>query len=54
MVRYASRVGSGEACSMYDAPSMPQIREVVISEEVIESSTQPLLMYLKEAAGTTP
>ena len=39
---------------MYDAPSMPQIREVVISEEVIESSTQPLLMYLKEAAGGAP
>jgi ATP-dependent Clp protease ATP-binding subunit ClpX len=39
---------------MYDAPSMPQIREVVISEEVIESATQPLLMYLKEAAGGTP
>ncbi|MBI5481702.1 MAG: ATP-dependent Clp protease ATP-binding subunit ClpX, partial [Deltaproteobacteria bacterium] len=37
---------------MYDAPSMPQIREVVISEEVIENATQPLLMYLKEAAGT--
>ena len=39
---------------MYDAPSMPQIREVVISEEVIESATQPLLMYLKEAAGGVP
>ncbi|HEY3352316.1 MAG TPA: ATP-dependent Clp protease ATP-binding subunit ClpX [Polyangia bacterium] len=36
---------------MYDAPSMPQIREVIINEEVIENAVQPLLMYQKEAAG---
>jgi ATP-dependent Clp protease ATP-binding subunit ClpX len=35
---------------MYDIPSQPNIREVVINEEVIEKSAAPLVMYAKEAA----
>jgi ATP-dependent Clp protease ATP-binding subunit ClpX len=39
---------------MYDLPSQPTVKEVLINEEVIEHGTQPLLMHVKEkeaAAG---
>jgi ATP-dependent Clp protease ATP-binding subunit ClpX len=35
---------------MYELPSTPSVKEVLINEEVIESQQQPLLMYQKEAA----
>ncbi|RMH39527.1 MAG: ATP-dependent Clp protease ATP-binding subunit ClpX [Deltaproteobacteria bacterium] len=34
---------------MYETPSDPNIREVVISEEVIEKHAAPMVMYAKEA-----
>ena len=33
---------------MYDLPSMPTVKEVVINEEVIDAQQQPLLIYQKE------
>jgi ATP-dependent Clp protease ATP-binding subunit ClpX len=35
---------------MYELPSTPSVKEVLINEEVIDSQQQPLLMYQKEAA----
>ena len=35
---------------MYELPSNPSVKEVVINEEVIDANQQPLLMYQKEAA----
>jgi ATP-dependent Clp protease ATP-binding subunit ClpX len=35
---------------MYELPSMPTVREVVINEEVIDAQQQPLLIFQKEAA----
>jgi ATP-dependent Clp protease ATP-binding subunit ClpX len=35
---------------MYELPSSPSVKEVLINEEVIDSQQQPLLMYQKEAA----
>jgi ATP-dependent Clp protease ATP-binding subunit ClpX len=35
---------------MYELPSTPSVKEVLINEEVIDSQHQPLLMYQKEAA----
>jgi ATP-dependent Clp protease ATP-binding subunit ClpX len=34
---------------MYETPSEPNIREVVISEEVVEKHAAPMVMYTKEA-----
>jgi ATP-dependent Clp protease ATP-binding subunit ClpX len=34
---------------MYETPSDPNIREVVISEEVVEKHAAPMVMYTKEA-----
>jgi ATP-dependent Clp protease ATP-binding subunit ClpX len=36
--------------TMYELPSRPNIKEVIVNEEVIEQQQQPLLMYQKEAA----
>ena len=35
---------------MYDVPSQADIREVVVSEEVIASGEKPLIVYEKEEA----
>jgi ATP-dependent Clp protease ATP-binding subunit ClpX len=35
---------------MYDVPSQPTVREVLINEETIEHGTQPIILYQKEAA----
>ena len=35
---------------MYELPSDPSVKEVIINEECIEAQQQPLLMYQKEAA----
>jgi ATP-dependent Clp protease ATP-binding subunit ClpX len=34
---------------MYDIPSQPNIKEVLISEEVITSREQPIILYQKAA-----
>jgi len=36
---------------MYDTPSQPNIREVVINEDVVEKHAAPMVMYAKEAAA---
>jgi ATP-dependent Clp protease ATP-binding subunit ClpX len=36
--------------SMFDLPSKPSIKEIVINEEVIDLQQQPMMMYEKEAA----
>src|SRR6516225_3555927 len=36
---------------MYELPSAPNVKEVIINEEVIDAQQQPLLMYQKEAAA---
>src|SRR5262249_45134540 len=36
--------------TMYELPSRPNIKEVIVNEEVIEQQQQPLLMYQKDAA----
>src|SRR5256885_3773397 len=38
---------------MYELPSNPSVKEVIVNEEVIDAQQQPLLMYQKEAAGST-
>jgi len=35
---------------MYDIPSQPNIKEVLISEEVVTRSAQPIVLYQKAAA----
>ena len=35
---------------MYDIPSQPNIKEVLISEELVSRSAQPIIMYQKETA----
>ena len=35
---------------MYDIPSQPNIKEVLISEEVVVRNAQPIVMYQKAAA----
>ena len=35
---------------MYDIPSQPNIREVLINEDVIDKRAPPIVMYAKEAA----
>ncbi len=35
---------------MYDIPSQPNIKEVLISEEVVSRNVQPIVMYQKETA----
>ena len=36
---------------MYELPSAPSVKEVIVNEEVIDAQQQPLLMYQKEAAA---
>lgn len=36
---------------MYELPSNPSVKEVIVNEEVIDAQQQPLLMYQKEAAS---
>ena len=36
---------------MYEIPSHPNIREVLINEDVIENHVSPIIMYAKEAAA---
>ena len=33
---------------MYDVPSLPNVKEVIINEEVITSRETPIIMYEKE------
>jgi ATP-dependent Clp protease ATP-binding subunit ClpX len=35
---------------MYDIPSQPNIKEVLISEEVVTRNAQPIVLYQKAAA----
>ena len=35
---------------MYDIPSQPNIREVLVNEDVIDKAAPPIVMYTKEAA----
>jgi ATP-dependent Clp protease ATP-binding subunit ClpX len=35
---------------MYDIPSQPNIKEVLISEEVVLRKAQPIVLYQKAAA----
>ena len=35
---------------MYDIPSQPNIKEVLISEEVVTRDAQPIVLYQKAAA----
>jgi len=36
---------------MYDAPSMPNVKEVVVNEDVIEGIAKPIVVYDSEAAS---
>src|SRR3954468_12716534 len=36
---------------MYELPSNPSVKEVIVNEEVIDAQQQPLLMYQKEQAA---
>ena len=38
---------------MYEIPSHPNIREVLINEDVIENHVSPIIMYAKEAAASS-
>jgi ATP-dependent protease Clp ATPase subunit len=38
---------------MFDVPSQPNIREVLIDEEAVERRSQPILMYAKEAGAAS-
>ena len=36
---------------MYDIPSQPNIKEVLISEEVVSRNAQPIVLYQQKAAA---